>query len=284
MKKSVLELLMEEYNVIREFKKLNKLLFEAKIFKEYSYCNYITYEQYFDKYVLRKWLHRKTFEDFQEMKQSLKLPNELESFSKENFVDYLELLYNVFYISPYSYDYTLTDISEFDENSIQFANEIMSSLIANLHLKVKKDKDGWNIIYEDNDCLDSAIQDLSPEAQIETIKYLKIQKDDLTQKRKQLAFLATEHYIEQNKTGYEPLDTLLKDCTGLLNNLHIRHNNITGKWESEIVKNMSKKDAIELCDIIYDKILIVLMLRKDFQKKDKVKKLNEGLKKEKTND
>lgn len=277
MKKSVLDILVENYNVINEFKKLERILFYENII-EGPENYYITCEQAFNLYCLRSWKFRKTFKDFREIKNTLNLPETLQSYTSENFITYLELLYNVF--SDKSYLFRQGPVYVIDLDTARFKDEIINTLIENLNVKIKVDKQGWKVLYVDNDCLDSAIENLTPELQLETIKYTKIPKNDLPQKRKQLAFLATEHYIEQDKTGYEPLDILLKDCTGLLNNLHIRHNNKTGKWETETAKNMSPKEAIDLCDIIYDKILIVLMLRKDLQNSDKVKKVNEKLKKE----
>ena len=71
----------------------------------------------------------------------------------------------------------------------------------------------------------------------------------------------------------------MDECTLILNNLHIRHNNETGKWENEIAKNMNTKEALEYCDLLYNKILQVVLMRKELKNQPKIDKLSKSLKK-----
>ena len=72
---------------------------------------------------------------------------------------------------------------------------------------------------------------------------------------------------------------VMDECTLILNNLHIRHNNETGKWENEIAKNMNTKEALEYCDLLYNKILQVVLMRKELKNQPKIDKLSKSLKK-----
>lgn len=84
----------------------------------------------------------------------------------------------------------------------------------------------------------------------------------LTEKRKSLAYLATNLYIEYDKTETNAhLKELLNKAENILNNLHIRHNNKTGKWENEFIETIDEKDALSLCDMVYNEMLTIVLLR-----------------------
>lgn len=144
----------------------------------------------------------------------------------------------------------------------------------------KKDPDGWYVLIPKNEVLDKAIEDFSPAVQWEVVSYLKIKNDDLESKRKQLAHLATELYIEKDSTekGYAPFDTIMNECTLILNNLHIRHNNETGKWENDVIKNINNSEAVEYCDMLYNKMLQIILIRKDLKRQSKIDSLSKSLK------
>ena len=74
--------------------------------------------------------------------------------------------------------------------------------------------------------------------------------------------MATNLYIEKDKNeNDEHLKVLLNKADNVLNNLHIRHNNKTGKWENEVLENLDEKDAIALCDMVYNEMLTIVLLR-----------------------
>ena len=61
----------------------------------------------------------------------------------------------------------------------------------------------------------------------------------------------------------------------MLNNLHIRHNNKTGKWEqADLLNSISEKEAIDLCDFAFNNMLNIVLLRENKQYDDIYNKFN----------
>ena len=99
--------------------------------------------------------------------------------------------------------------------------------------------------------------------------------EKLAEKRKSLAYFATEMYIEQDKNEEnEIIKNILHEATNILNNVHIRHNNIIGKWECDALKQITEEEAIELCDLLFNKILIIDILRKQKKYEPTYQKFN----------
>ncbi len=88
--------------------------------------------------------------------------------------------------------------------------------------------------------------------------------------------MATNLYIEQDKNESNPiLIEVLGQATNVLNNLHIRHNNMTGKWEkSDLLKNISDKEAKQLCDLVFNKMLMIVLIRENEKYNSTFQKFN----------
>ena len=125
------------------------------------------------------------------------------------------------------------------------------------------------ILYPKNAPLEKVVDLIEDEdVQWELIRYVR-EDLSLTEKRKSLAYLATNLYIEEDKTEQdEYIKELIKKAGNILNNLHIRHNNKTGKWENKALKDLDKNDAIALCDMVYNEMLTIVLLRdhKEYEK------------------
>ena len=138
---------------------------------------------------------------------------------------------------------------------------IMSTLEKKMGLtkRVYKNK---IVLYPKNAPLEKAVEACDEEEiQWELIRYVR-EDLSLAEKRKSLAYLATGLYIEEDDSEKEePIKSIVKNATTLLNNLHIRHNNKTGKWENQAFKNLDENDAITLCDMVYNEMLTIVLLR-----------------------
>ena len=135
------------------------------------------------------------------------------------------------------------------------------------------------VLYPKNAPLEKAVEACDEEEiQWELIRYVR-EDLSLAEKRKSLAYLATGLYIEEDDSEKEePIKSIVKNATTLLNNLHIRHNNKTGKWENQAFKDLDENDAITLCDMVYNEMLTIVLLREhkkyedlysEFRKKQK---------------
>ena len=281
---SALDLMKKNYNVQLEAKKLKQFFFDAPMFRRANLFNNsetFTYSAVFDELMLRDWKFRQTYITTKEMFTQNDLYIDFsKKYTDEQLINFIELIDNILYVKPNSEIIRMRYNLTFIENNYKLMLEILGALIKNLGLDEKKNPEGWYVLIPKNEVLDKAIEDFSPAVQWEIVSYLKIKSDDLESKRKQLAHLATELYIEKdtNEKGYVPFDTIMNECTLILNNLHIRHNNETGKWENDVIKNINDSEAIEYCDILYNKMLQIILIRKDLKKQSKIDNLSKSLK------
>lgn len=246
----------------------------------FSVLKIFTYSDMFDGLILRKWDFRRTYISTKSMLVENDLYIDfLKKHTDEQTLNFIEIIDNMLAVRP-DYEYLKMRSIYIIDNNYKLMLETLRLLIENLGLEETGAKDGWITLIPKNEILDRVIEGLSSQVQWEIISYLKIKKDDLDSKRKQLAYLATELYIEKddNENGYAPFNIIMNECNLLLNNLHIRHNNKTGKWENEVVKNINKKEALDFCDITYNKMLTIVLMRKDLEHQDKIKELAKNLK------
>lgn len=282
---STLDLMRKNYNVSIEATKLKDLFFESKMFQEssgFSFTNSYTYAEIFDRLLLRRWKFRQTYINCKDILIHNKLDIDFsKKYSSEELVNFIEIMNNLLYFKP---DFEKLKRERniyliYDRYTLMI--EVLNSLIEHLGLVERKSHEGWYVLVPKNETLDKAVEGFKPVVQWEIISYLKIKSSDLEEKRKHLAYLATELYIEkdENEKGYKPFETIINECTLILNNLHIRHNNETGKWENTVVKSINKKEALEYCEILYNKMLQVVLMRKDLKNQNKIEELSKNLKK-----
>lgn len=281
---SVLELMKENYNSALEASRLKELFFDVPMFQKsvmFTNVQEFTYANIFDGLYLRQWKFRKTYFSTKD----LLIQNNLDvdfrkKYSNEQLVNFIETINNLLYVKPNFPELQHQNGLYVIKDRYILMVEILNNLIKNLGLIERQTPDGWITLIPQNETLDKVIESFKPAVQWEIISYLKIKSDDLEAKRKQLAYLATELYIEKDKEeqGYKPFDIIINECTLILNNLHIRHNNETGKWENDAIKNINTKQALEYCDLLYNKMLQVVLMRKDFKNQNLIDKLSKTLK------
>lgn len=281
---TTLDLMKKNYDVQYEAEKLENLFFSEPMFVEldmFSRPASFSYRKIFDEVILPNWKFRQTYVDADEI---FKRNNLYIDFSKkytnEQLVNFIELIKNILYEKPdlesLKEHYNLMLI----EKKYTLMLDVLDALIKNLGLDEKQNPEGWIVLIPKNGVLDKVIENYTLDVQWEIVSYLKIKDDDLETKRKHLAHLATELCIEKDsrEKGYAPFDMIMNECTLILNNLQIRHNNKTGKWANKVIKDIDIVDAIEYCDILYNKMLQIVLMRNDLYRQKKITQLAETLK------
>ena len=278
-------ILKKHYSFEIETEKLVQLFFKVKMFQEMSMFGVVkefTFSEIFNSFYLRKWEFRRTFVSIEEMMASagISLDNK-KKMTDNQLISFLEILKNIL-SDQIDFSYLVSRSIYLNKDIYHFMIEILNTLIENMELTEQKDNHGWINLIPKNETLARVIEDFKQPIQWEIISYLKIKKDDLNAKRKQLAYLATELNIEKNKdeNQYIPFMTTMNECCFILNNLHIRHNKEMGKWESEVVKEMDKQEMLKYCDFLYDKMLIIVLMRKHLADQIKLNELKLKLKNE----
>lgn len=268
MRKNIFQLVDENYNIQNEIRKINKLLFEEKYFREDDLFD-LTLEKLLEENLFIDWKYRGTcltVKGFMSRVGALvDYKDRQTGISEERIINNLECIEN--FIKLYfdnSNDLCAKNSIKYYGNFEKVFCSLVDVLEKRMGLVTKKIKDKIVIIPK-NAPLEQVINICEDQdVQWEMIQYAR-EKLSLSEKRKSLAYLATNLYIEQDKKETNPiLIEVIGQATNVLNNLHIRHNNMTGKWEkSEVIKNISDKEAKQLCDFVFNKMLIIVLLREN---------------------
>ena len=290
-RKNIFQLVEENYNIQEEIRKINKLFVEEDYFA-IGYSNDTLYEL-IEGYLFNDWKYRGTCIDIEEyLKRVNAMFPEKGKIDEIVIVNLLEVLENFVKL----YDDNADALNE--KYSIKYYRELntvfcvlMETLEKHMGLSKRKYKDRV-VLYPKNAPLEEVLNILDDEdVQWELIRYAR-EDMTLTEKRKSLAYLATNLYIEDDKEETDiTIKNIIEKAGNILNNLHIRHNNRTGKWENLALKDITSKEAAILCDMVFNEMLTIVLLREhkqynqtyqDFKKKQK--KAKEQKKEQEKND
>lgn len=260
-RKNIFQLVEENYDVQDEIRKINNLFVNEYYFKE-GYKKY-SLKQLLDNYLFSVWKYRSTCvtvdEYFERANGCVSLSFKTE---EEKIINNLEIMENFIklYFDKSDDLYTKHNIKYYGEFQTVFC-DLVKTLEKHMGITKREYKDRV-ILYPKNAPLEKVVDLCEDEdVQWELIRYVR-EDLSLAEKRKSLAYLATNLYIEKDKNeNDEHLKVLLNKADNVLNNLHIRHNNKTGKWENEVLDNLDEKDAIALCDMVYNEMLTIVLLR-----------------------
>ena len=267
-RKNIFQLVEENYDIQTEIRKINSLFFTEHYF-EFGYeC--LSLYKLLKRALFDEWKYRGTcitvdeYIDRAEANIKDRVPND-----EDTIINNLEVMEN--FVKLY---FDNSDILCAQHNVQYYINfetvfcNLINTLEKRMGLTTREYKDRI-VIYPKSAPLEHVIDLCEDEdVQWELIRYVR-EDLSLTEKRKSLAYLATNLYIEEDKAEQdEHIKELIKQAGNILNNLHIRHNNKTGKWENQVLKDLDEEDAISLCDMVYNEMLTIVLLRehKEYEK------------------
>lgn len=267
-RKNIFQLVEENYDIQSEIRKINNLFSEDDYFSA-GMISY-TFEDFLNEYLFSKWKYRGTCisieEFFSRANASIPVHGRI---SEDKIINNLEVMENFVKLYFDNSDSLLSQhgVKYYGDLVSVFCN-LINTLEKRMGLTTRQYKDRV-IIYPKNAPLEKVVDLCEDEdVQWELIRYVR-EDLSLTEKRKSLAYLATNLYIEKDEAETdEHIKELIRKASNILNNLHIRHNNKTGKWENNALKDLDEKDAIALCDMVYNEMLIIVLLRdhKEYEK------------------
>lgn len=278
-RKNIFQLVEENYDIQSEIKKINRLFSTEYYFDENDIMFY-SLEKILKEYLFDDWKYRGTCISVEEYFERANAEcSKTGVITEEQIINNLEVMENFIklYFDNSKYLCDTYKIKYYTSFNTVFC-DIINTLEKRMGLTTREYKDRV-IIYPKNAPLEKVVDLCDDEdVQWELIRYVR-EDLSLSEKRKTLAYLATNLYIEEDsKEKDEHIKELIKKAGNILNNLHIRHNNKTGKWENEALKDLKKADAISLCDMVYNEMLTIVLLREhkeyekiytDFNKKQK---------------
>ena len=291
-RKNIFQLVEENYDIQAEIRKINALFISERYF-EAGYDR-MSFHRLLKWILFDDWKYRGTcitldeYIDRAEANIEDRAPND-----EDTIINNLEVMENFIklYFDNSEILFTEHNVKYYTRFKTVFCN-LINTLEKRMGLTTREYKDRI-IIYPKNAPLEKVVDLCDDEdVQWELIRYVR-EDLSLNEKRKSLAYLATNLYIEEDKEEKdEHIKELIKQAGNILNNLHIRHNNKTGKWENQVLKDLDEADAISLCDMVYNEMLTIVLLREhkeyekayaDFNKKQKEAKAKKSIVVEKKN-
>ena len=260
-RKNIFQLVEENYNIQDEIKKINRLFTTYGYFK-IGFSEH-TFKKILENYLFEDWKYNDTCITIEEYLERVnaKLPANSRA-NDDRIINFLEVMENFIklYFDNANSLYSEYQIQPFMSFSSTFY-KLINTLEKRMGLTTREYKDKI-IIYPKNAPLEKVIELTDDEdVQWELIRYVR-EDLSLSEKRKSLAYLATNLYIEEDSDEKDPrIKELINKAGNILNNLHIRHNNKTGKWENKILDGISEEEAITLCDMAYNEMLTIELLR-----------------------
>ena len=267
-RKNIFQLVEENYDIQTEIRKINSLFFTEHYF-EVGYER-LSFYKLLKRVLFEEWKYRGTCITLDEYidRAEANIEDRIDN-DEDTIINNLEVMEN--FIKLY---FDNSDILCIEHHVQYYTNfeTVFCNLINTLEKRMgltKREYKDRIIIYPKNAPLERVVDLCEDEdVQWELIRYV---REDLTlnEKRKSLAYLATNLYIEEDKNEQdERIKGLINQAGNILNNLHIRHNNKTGKWENQVVKDMDEADAISLCNMVYNEMLTIVLLRehKEYEK------------------
>ncbi len=278
-RKNTFQIVEENYNIGSELLKLYKLFLNGSYFNQHGRDH--TFKELLDQVLLKTWDFRGTCLDTDEYLQKSKA----DYFNNRNencAINFLEVIENwcQLLFSNKGYLYNRYNITINEDFSIIFYN-IVLTLESRMGLAKQNIKNQF-VLYPENAPLEQVVKIVDNEhAQWELIKYAR-ESMHVEEKRKSLAYFATQFYIEQDdEEGNPHIKPIMKDTTNILNSIQIRHNNETGKWEKNYIKDITDTEASALCDMAFNNILAIVLLREQKKYKDIYKAFRDKQKQDK---
>lgn len=279
MRRSIFDLMNDnEIDVKREYIRIHKLFEEDTFYSRYSY---ISIYEYIDRYFFENWDKRGRCLSINDMFTSFNIRNKqgLYDDTIEKLLLYIEVIINLIRISD------IEILTEEDEdykycswNIKELLDENINGLLEDLNYEIKEMSDGELVIVE-KDLVLSAVAETNKNVSDKVIEYRRfILKGKVKSKREILNLLANE--IEGMKQTFKgtTYSNLMDDVQFMLNNLNIRHNNLSGKNKKEYVVNLSRTKLEKLYDQTFDMILGLFVIDKYIKDKNEIDELKKNIK------
>lgn len=269
-------------NYSDEMLRVENLFSKSKIIQYYRqndyvqlYPQYTTIEDFFNSCMFVRYPHAGTFINIFDMRISLGISEEdIKNNDIDILLDYFEFITNIMYYFIDNYkSYKIAINPEYIRKILKNINTVLDKLNYEL-------KESNNYVYiVEKDAATTAISEIYDDISDEVIEYRRYNlKGNIKRKCEILNTLANKFEAIRPDLKANNFSEIEDKTGSLLNNLDIRHNNITGKHEKDIVKNMSEEELEVWYDRAYDLLLMCFMFHHYLDFREEVKDLNKNLK------
>lgn len=274
-KEHIFEKLSKSFDLDVEIRRIDALFCSKFYFEEYgSASRRIWYypEKLVDEYCIFNWKQRKNCITCIDMRATLRIPrfDYVDHYTEDEVLTYLEYVENILFLCE-EWRKNHSEIYVTEEYDMLMQN--LSAVLDTLNLEVKYFEESQQaFVQEKNNIVNIVLEDVEDNVAIDIVKYgHHMLKGNLEEKRKILAFLATE--FEGMRKQLKSMGCNVEDDTGFLLNTFIRHNNDNKAY----VQSLSDEELESWYDRAYDLLMICFMQDKYLKNKSDIKDLKQKI-------
>lgn len=270
-RKSIFEILEEQYDTEKEFGIIRTLFFEPTLAYEpyFGEKQHLTIEEAVDNNLFFAWKQRYSCLNTNDFKQKLKL-NFISKGKLNNKILCLEYICNMLELTnkklPYPTYYKIKECVLLEKNIELFLEHIN-------YEKLIIEKEEKVILVPKNPAATAVAEISSQDTAFAILKYHHASiKGQLEEKRKLLLSIANEYEPLLNKpiNGFKDY---FDKATNMLNNINIRHNNKSGKNKKELIAQMSDEELENWYDELYQLLLFCVLIKDNKDRKERIDEL-----------
>ena len=268
-RKNIFELLKGKYNISKEVNKIVKLYNSELLYciRGFATGNY-TPEEIFEQGLLKNWKQRGSYISCKEIKEALEIPKFFTFETPiETILNTLEYYENISYLLIKKlkifddYGYVVSD-------NFKILLENMQMLLGHLNYEHKIFEDEEKVILVPKNPAATAVAEISDkETALAILMYNHhTLKGNLEAKRELLNSIART-YEPLLKKPIEGFKDFYEKTNQLLNNLHIRHNNLEEINNKNLVINIDNKTLEYWYDELYQLLLFCVLIDDNLKRK-----------------
>lgn len=280
-RQNIFDLLNKEYNIAEEADKIISL-FGQKLIKYEDIDGHVaryTPEEIFDTYIIHNWKQRGLFIASSEIRARLKIPKFFTpSSSFDDIVNFLEYCENILYLIVKKFGIF--------ERTYWDVNNLFLSLIENIRLLIDKLGYEMQIIESEERVLlipkkpvATAVAEISSEdTALAILKYNHTSLKGCLEEKRKLLYQISLEYEPILKTPIEGYKDFYEKTNGLLNTLHIRHNNTTKENNKNSIIDVSDEELEKWYDELYQLLLFCVLIKDNLERKKEVDEFLKSIK------
>lgn len=283
-RQNMFEILKSKYDIVREMNKIIDLYNKISIWVcNYSENSHYSIEELFETQILPYWKQRGSYLTCAEIKNDLDITDYfVKGSSIDNIIIALEYYENIFYLT-YQKVYGNSEYVFPNEYYLMIQNTRILLDHLNYERKIFEQEEKLILIPKKPES--TAVAEISSEETALAILMYNhhSMKGNITGKRKLLYQISLE-FETLLKQPHKNYNDFFEKTNGLLNNLHIRHDNKTKEGNKNPVIEIDDKELENWYDELYQLLLFCVLIHDNLERKNRVADFLKSIKENKCKD
>lgn len=269
-RQNMFEILKNRFNVVKETNKIIRMLSYDDFFK--SHYEYMTAEGIVNKYLLRTWKQRGCYLSCKEIKEDLGI-NDLITKETSNDMLIITLQYyaNILSLVTRNLDYIFKNTNLDPTDLFLISRENFRILLEYLNYEEKYIEEEQTILLVPKNPAATAVAEISSEdTALAILKYNHTSLKGCLEEKRKLLYQISLEYEPILKMPIEGYKDFYEKTNGLLNTLHIRHNNTTKENNKNCIIDISDEELEKWYDELYQLLLFCVLIKDNLDRKKEV--------------